>query len=321
MKHLWLLGLVACHDPYSNDDLLFLLSIPRNLELQVPEATNALSPAQENDTPARLYLDTLNTAKAINEGAFAVLDLVDAIAAFPPSLREADKRVWGPFPNNEGADLVLTIERINTSSVVRYTSSSTATLVNERYQYILVARPSGTNDTWLPLFAGEYAPIEAIDHGMGRLYLDLDAIRTLNPNEDGRGFIAVLYDTRFRQETIELYLDTRRTQPMGPQTAWVYQENEDKSGRFLFYSRDNVIETTPAQEIFAIAARWLADASGRADAAVFEGDADRIYYVSECWNPIFLRTYLASNIPGPDWPPFGQEAACGPQLQGSQFPR
>lgn len=318
------LALAGCYEPYSNEDLLFLKAAPRGLRLEVPEqegAGQALRAAQSDDTPARFYQDTRRGAEEINEGVLSLLDIVDAVVAYEPTVREDDLRIWGPFPNDEGTEATLVVNRIPTSTVITFTSTSPPARADELYEYSLLARPiGGTDEDYVLLFGGRSLPQTSNRQGTGVLWVSLDGIRQLDPSADGTGALLVSYDTRGDATIVEVAADTMVVGDFEPDAAWFYRLEGSGAGRFVYFLRENIVDTTPARELLGIAARWMPDNRGRADVLVTEGDVPGFYFASECWDIRFTRVYLASNVPSPDFSPEGRLEMCGPGLLDSQFP-
>jgi hypothetical protein len=320
--------LVACQEPYSNDDIVFLKALPPELAVDVPglTATNTSSvgsgicaePA-EDFTPAKFYCDANKVATDVNKNLDDIFRLLNEIAAYPPTTREDDLRIWGPFPADD-LEIVLSIERIRTSTIVRYTTSSTVTTVETRFRYLLQGRPRGVGD-FVGVVYGESAPTGDAGGRMGWVALDLDGLHYLDPvkNTD-RGAIGIAYDTRFDQTTLNVYLDINRFTPkFEPEAAYFYQSPNDGSGTLTFYGKVNLIETTDALETLAYQVRWRPDMRGRADVSVTGGDTPSppgYYYVVQCWNARFeavLQYVAPENLPGVVV--FGDSIErCGPDL-------
>ncbi|MBK6685111.1 MAG: hypothetical protein IPG45_11645 [Deltaproteobacteria bacterium] len=321
------LAATACNEPYSNEDLLFLKALPPELQVELPGATatttssigTGVCAAPSPDfTPAKFYCDANKAASDINAVLDTVLNLVGSIAAYPPTTRDTDLRIWGPFPIENGLEAALSIERIRTSTgtLVRYTGSSEPALVYERFRFAISARKQGEGE-WKGLVYGESAPTGEAGTRMGWLALDFDAQRTLDPTKTDRGAIGIAYDTRGGKTILNVYADVARYTPMfDPEAAYFYEAPGDGSGTFLFYQRANVIETTEALETMWIQVRWRPDLRGRADVVVRDGDAaPQEYWVVQCWDPNFAAVFQTTNVPTNDYPNIGQVSACGPELQ------
>ena len=318
--------LAACNAPFSNDEILFLKAAPRGLRIEVPDEQGVqhqgLRVAQSDEkTPARFYQDTLRSAQEANDGILSLLDMVDALVVLEPSVREDDKRVWGPLPASEAAELALVVNRVRTATVVQFTSTSTRAEADQYFEFYMAARPPGTgDDAWVVLFGGTSLPQTSNRQGTGVLAVDFDNFHRFDPTIDAAGLVYVAYDTRFEQTAIDLAIDVVRQGPFMAKAAWAYRDDGEGGGRFVYYLIEDLVPTTPAEEILGIAARWLPTGRGRADVVVTEGDVPTFYLASECWNDAFERVYLASSIPTPDFTPSGEVSACGPDLLSPQFP-
>lgn len=316
----------ACNEPYSNEDLLFLKALPPELQVELPGATatttssigTGVCAAPSPDfTPAKFYCDANNAASDINAAWDNVLKVVGSIATYPPTTRDDDLRIWGPFPIDNGLEAALSIERIQTETgtTVRYTGSSEPTVVYERFRFTLSARHQGQGE-WKSFVYGESAPTYEPGSRMGWLALDFDALRSLDPSKTDKGAIGIAYDTRGGRTLLNVYADVDRYTPMfDPEAAFFYDAPGDGSGTFIFFQRDEVIASDPVRlELLIIAVRWRPDLRGRADVAVKEGDAgEATYWVTQCWAPDFSPVYQESNLAGP-FPRLGTPSACGADL-------
>ena len=146
----------------------------------------------------------------------------------------------------------------------------------------------------------------------------LSVAEALDPTSNARGQVAVGYDNRFGQRTIELILGELYA---GATTAaWRHTDLAEGAGTFQFYLQENVDPRTPQLETWIVAARWRADGQGRADVLVTEGDLNLPLFASECWDADFSRTYLLSNIPDPSYLPQGDLEGCAADLRTADFP-
>ncbi len=320
--------LLACNEPFSNDDLLFLKAPPRGLRLEIPEPSqmqqSLRTAAPGDDTPAEFYVSSRAAAEEVNGGILEVLKMVDTVVAYPPTIREPDKRIWGPFPVDEENQLILVITRIRTATTVAFTSDSAPEFVEEIYEYAMLGQKIGAaEEDFIFIFGGRSIPDADSPHGTGIVVVNFDGIRLLDPEgEDGSGQVVLGYDSRNGHTWVDVTADTMVTGDFDPDFAWRYRLDADRAGSFVFFQRGNLVETTPALEVLGIAARWLPDDRGRADVVVTEGDVGSdFFFISECWDSRFNRVYLQSNIPEPKYSAFGQLENCGPELQVSEFER
>ncbi|CAN0546381.1 unnamed protein product, partial [Laminaria digitata] len=270
-------ALTGCYEPFSNDDILFLKAAPRGLEVSVPNKTGAgqaLRVAQtgDDDTAARFYQDTRRAAEGVNEGVLSLLDMVDAVVAFEPTVREEDQRIWGPFPVDGGNELALVVNRTRTATVVTFTSTSAPAQADAIYDYAMLGRPiGGSDEDYVSLFAGRSLPQASNRQGTGVMIVNFDGIRMLDPSSDGQGVLFLGYDTRDGRTVVEVAADTMVSGMFEADVAWVYRLEASGAGRFNYFVREDIVETTAQRELLAIAARWMPDNRGRADVVVTQG--------------------------------------------------
>ena len=240
----------------------------------------------------------------------SVLTWIDDIVASPPSERMEDRRVWGPL-GFDGGSVSLVTDRVRTSTVFRSTSTSTPTAANEIFEFAMQLATSGP----VLIFGQQVAETTGVQ---GRMFLDLSASAALDPSSTVRGQVAVAYDLRFGQRTIDLILGDLYLG--APSAAWRHTEQSDGAGTLLFYLQQNIDPRTAQPELWVVAARWRADGQGRADVLITEGDLAQPLFASECWDAAFNRTYLVSNIPDPRYVPQGDLEGCAPDMRTADFP-
>ena len=310
-----LLLLAGCQEPFSNEDILFLKALPRGLEIDVPDEADktvrGLSPAQATeDGPAQYYREMVRTATAVNEGIFEVLGVLEEITAAPATIRDGTRRAWGPFepPPNEQSDperpieILLVVDRIDTSTIVKFTTESPEEEVDSFYQYGVNVRRVGSSE-WQSVVNGTTVLLSAEeDQASGDLCINFDEIRPFDPKEDAKGVFCVRYDFRNQIEVIELAAigDAQKGNLFAdPAVEFTYLRRPDNSGRFFFSVRGNAFGT-PDPEVFNILVRWIDNLAGRADVEVCGGDVPtgQGLYAAECWNTNFRRTWLLTNVPG-----------------------
>lgn len=303
-------GLGGCQEPFSNEDILFLKALPRDLEIDVPDEEDRLGrgllPAQTMPTElARFYTDMVRTSTEVNEAIFGVLEIVEEVTRMPATVRDDHRRAWGPFqPEEEDpVEVLLVVDRVFTSSVpiMMFTAESEPLAVEEYYQYGVNLRPVGTS-TWTPVITGQTVLLDADeDEATGRLCIDFERVRRFNAEEKARGIICIGYDFRGPREIIEVSAETEDAArvDLNFDVVWTYLRREDGSGRFFYSINGNFPETpTPARETWTATVRWVPSLAGRADVGVEGGDlAPERYFVQECWNPSFVQVYYLQNVP------------------------
>ena len=324
--------ITSCAEPFSNEDIVFLKSLPNKdlLRVDVPKeaqanalraqshalrATQVACPAEVSKT----YLDTRKTSDEINTGLLAILQIVDTVTQFPPTERDDDLRRW-TF-TDKGKAFQLDIVRVRTATIVTSPNAEVVPL-DDLFEYTMRARFVGDAEWNLPL-GGTFAPIGTARRGLGTLYLDFDAIAAVDPDTIERGSFNVRYDTR--GESIALAVDLRDFGKVGEMPSdgrYTFFEDGEDNGKFVFSVPSNVDDdpAKPALENLDITSRWRADRTGRGDVRATGGDLTEAIEFSECWDPNFLRTFAQWSKDG-----FGGQCgdvmtACAPEHQTPDFP-
>lgn len=318
---------VGCQEPFSNEDILFLKALPRNLEIDVPDeadrAGRGLLPAQATPAEfARFYTEMVKTSTEVNDGIFGVLGIVEEVTRMPVTVRDDERRAWGPFQPDpkKPVEVLLVVDRVLTSSVpiMRFTEESEPLAVAEYYEYGVNLRSVGTS-TWTPVIVGQTVLLDADEEeATGRLCIDFEEARQFDPDEEARGSFCIAYDFRGPREIIEVSAQTpdARQADLNFDAAFTYLRRADDGGRFFYSIEGDFPETpTPAREKWTVTVRWNPSLAGRADVGVEGGDlAPDRYYALECWNPRFVRVYFLSNVPGSE-PPSGSLSNCAEGLR------
>jgi hypothetical protein len=314
----------ACEEPYSNEDLIFLRSLPDRQLVSV--GVPAREPAPEPEL-ARFYVQARNISTQLNAGLFSVLALVETISAQPPTYRQQSLRGWGPLPDaNSGAVYALYISRTATAGMRVPTATTTVIPVEERYDFVMYGQ-AGQQGPSAPVFGGSFVPLGA--HGLGTLYVDFEAMRAVNPATEERGAYWAGYDTR-TPGALELALAAAAPpdpsgQPTGISAYYRFKKSAQGEVDFAFANRVDVhapAGTPPIShlETVAIIARWQSDQRGRADVVISGGEVPAPVTASECWDRAFRAVYFTATIPELG-APIGAVEDCAEELRMPLFPR
>ncbi|MBI2378278.1 MAG: hypothetical protein HYV07_30030 [Deltaproteobacteria bacterium] len=313
----------GCQEPFSNDDLLFLKSLPsrHDLAFRVPDdeqgLRSAAAPRAEFHDRAKEISDGLNAS--IHEAVAVIEDLV---TKSQPTAREDNLRVYGPFSSG-GAELVLTIARTATDTTLRPTSTSSLAVVLELFAYALRGRKQGAPEDWTVLLEGVYAPDPDFSGGLGRVALDFEAARGLGVNIAERGRFAIGYE-RAETERLELVaVSSPAAESSRPDVVYRFAGESSGAVDFQFGLRSDLHGDGAGGsllETLLVDARYRADRAGRADIVVFDGDLATPVFASECWSSSLLRVYFFGSVPELG-PPYGSETDCADPFRSSRFPR
>jgi hypothetical protein len=259
---------------YSNEDLDFQLAVPKRDEL------TAKLPGQALVSPdaAEYYRATREVGTSFNAAVMELTRLVDEVRAVPPSGRNGDERVWGPFRHDTDRDWEI-----------RLRMSRGPGGGEPSFGYVFeFHRVGAPRDPWQRLMSGTFG----LNRGHGELVLDLELARKSGyPVSEFKDLlrITVGYQRRAYPFTVDMKLENVPESP-NPEATYGYSENADGSGSltFVWRRRDNVL----AQAI-EIRSRWNATGAGRADARIIEGFAAMANALGiDCWGPDGRTTYL-----------------------------
>lgn len=296
--------LAACGGNYSNQDVEFIGALPvrRELESKLPQqpqrstVTNTRQDALTvgDDSPA--YRDARAASDAFNGALFWLLDLIDQIRVLPPSRREPDRRIWGPFPDHDQPDFLVEVVLERQDHV----------LFNYRIEVRRKDAPSSA--PWTPFVVGSFRATGGARKGTGEVHLlaatvresgfstgsDLEKVQTID-----MGYVTDQWPIQvavFFQGMPNAGFDT---------VGYAYNEFEDRHGSIQFIAKGR--DRSGNEQLLAEVARWLPSGQGRADIAVRSGSFFGAQAV-ECWDAQFRVTY--SNRPWESPSVVGDPASC-----------
>ncbi len=322
MKRIWLMALLAaagsaCGE-LSNDDLVFLRGVPSKEELSIdvaPAAGNPNALMADVGEPSQFYADAFAASEDTNGKVAAILDFVDSIGkGYPPTTREKNRRVWGPFNDRDRRTIRFEVRREGTS--FRY-------CLHVGREEDVTGEPTcddipgafGMNailyGTYSPRFAGAGA-----SQSDGDVTFDFEAAFQRAFGED-RGKLVITHAYADDGATKNITISADRPQiGLQPAAHVAYTYARDVDGRVLF-SLDlpgDFIDATPIPEQLQIDACWREGGIGRADVVISGGDLTGRSPATavECWGTTHLRTYASFTIP--DFPLYdlseGDITAC-----------
>jgi hypothetical protein len=315
-----LAALLGCEEPYSNDDLLFVRSVPDQNMVQIDLPNDQMA----SERVAQYYLQAVAISQGVNQAIFGVLAIVNTIAAQPPVSRDEHTRAWGPIVTGTVAAYFLYMTRTATEGVRVPTSTATILPIKERYDFSLQVRPTGKSQA-IPIVSGNFAPIEPDGTGIGSLYVDLEATHDLDPSSPNRGWYWAAYDNRSGLTLALAYVAP--SDLGGSFDRWTsyhrYIQQPDGAVDFVYIQHlDLSAPNGPpvsALETAAMFARWRPDQRGRADLVYTEGDLVTPVFGHECWDEQFRRVYFDATIPELGAGE-GAVEACAPELREPLFP-
>jgi hypothetical protein len=257
---------------YSNEDVDFQLALPEQTDIQASMPGQALS---VEGTP-EYYKDTRGAVAVFNGLIDAVAAIVDYVRAQPPTERAENRRVWGPYPNNDNPAWQ---NRMVMEMVAAPTDPTGFHIV-----YSLDFRRAGAgDDAWSPLLSGKFFPTGGVRRGRGEIRLDFTTARQVGYPVDPKSELLLL-ELNYQRSDYPITVDLRWQNIAGsksPGGSIQYVVNADSSGTLVFTAQG---EGIVVQEI-EIRSRWLSSGAGRGDARVTEGFAAAVngFIGTDCW--------------------------------------
>jgi hypothetical protein len=280
---------------YSNEDLEFMQALPEKSDLSADVPTR--SAVVLGDT-AELYRMTRNVVVIFNGIVDAFVTLIDTIRAYPPTTREPNVRIWGPFPaqNQPGWEVRMVMTRQNLATFI----------------YTVDFHRIGSADAWINIINGSFAASGGVRKGAGTLNVTTAAARAagLDPDLGYLDAMSATYDNHAFPITVGLQF-TNLPNPLKPddptQGTYDFAAAENGNGSLSFNFSANSIPGPAGIDVFQVTSTWLGSGPGRSDLQVVSGDAAGAHE-TQCWNQQFQAVYTDK-----PWSPLedlGDPSAC-----------
>ncbi|NOK35286.1 hypothetical protein HMI49_18965 [Corallococcus exercitus] len=284
---------VACGGDFSNDDLEFQNALPQREDLaaKLPDTARSgqglgtrgqrLSASQVLGGTSELALQAYTAGTRFNTSVDGLLSLLELFRNAPPTTRETDRRIWGPFPaeDHPGHELRFVMERQGAS-----------------FAYLLQFRPNGGGESaWWTYLPGTFKADGGIRKGEGTLALDLKAARANGfdtKEADTLDRLDIGYQTKALPTRVELlFTGIGATVPL---TRYASRQTPEGLGEMAF--RLPGVDFVPGNlaETLDIVARWTPDGRGVLVLNILEGDAKGAQY-TECWDARTRITFMQRN--------------------------
>ena len=262
------LALGAGCGSWSNDDILFVAALPTReaLALKVPASAGQALCAPPG--PSQVWGWAKPVGDRLNGAVDAMLALVDLVKRTPPTTRETDARIWGPWDDQKhpGMEVRVTMRRSRDAAGV------------PSYAYLFEERPRG--GAFQSVLDGSFRG-ESASAGKGTFALHFATARALgisdHPDSDPYGDLSVEYDRTGDPRTLGLDV------PPGPQSGladfnYGFAGYQSGNGEF-----DYVFVNQQAQR-YQVKARFDAAGAGLADVTVVLSPTAQFSY-EQCWDP------------------------------------
>jgi hypothetical protein len=285
----------ACGGNFSNGDLEFLNALPvrEDLASKLPadEARRVGSLRQRTDRlgmqqlgeESQLYADTHAASESFNKGLDGLLTLLEAIRDRPPTAREPDRRLWGPYPYREHPGHELRFVMVRDA---------------ENFSYALqVRKKADGEDGWWSFVEGSFLAEGGLRKGQGVVSLKLAEARARGVGTGG--FLAldrldIGYQTRDLPIWVRMHLVPRSDQST-TDAGYAYRELPGGLGEMGFVREDSDLVPGGRAEKLTVLSRWTQDRGGVGLIQVTGGDVPSglTHTHVECWDADFRVTYVA----------------------------
>jgi hypothetical protein len=262
------LALGAGCGSWSNEDILFVAALPTReaLALKVPASAGQALCAPPG--PSQVWGWAKPVGDGLNAAVDAMLALVDLVKRTPPTTRETDARIWGPWDDQKhpGMEVRVTMRRSRDGAGV------------PSYAYLFEERPRG--GAFQSVLDGSFRGESALA-GKGTFALHFATVRALgisdHPDSDPYGDLSVQYDRTGDPRTLGLDV------PAGPQSASLASFNYGYAGYQSGNGEFDYVFVNDQAQRYEVTARFDAHGAGRADVGVVLSPTVRLTF-SECWD-------------------------------------
>jgi hypothetical protein len=228
-----------------------------------------------------LYSQTYYASRDLNAFGKLVVDVLEAITAFPPTEYDETSATWGPFSEpREPSEWRLHVQKIEDPF---------------RYDWRLEGRQK-SEKAYLSFASGTFLPTDkGEDLGEGYFKVDFETLKKLNPAEDGNGVVGYAFKKEADRVNVRVRFNGPNEQGQIVDAGYAFEELADGTGSILFAfpgDIDDGKDGRTAIEDVVIRTRWLKDGAGRADVSAINGDLGRDTALGvQCWDNRFISTH------------------------------
>lgn len=303
------LGAVGCGD-LSQEDLLFRAGVPNKVALAVvppgteAEVDDALASsarqAVEENCDGDLLCETRNLARGFNGFTFFLLDIVDAIAALPPSERSPGRRVWGPhFDSEQGRTFRFEMVRSDDGGTFAFCLHAREGFVARAPAVDCSVEADPDSELQLVL-TGSFSPSgivgDAARQGVGEMTLFAERLNQLNGEARFARQVEFAFDNRTGTD-IHIEMLGTTVDDIDRDAAYDFVRDDSGAGTLAFdvfadlVPNDPLVERRQLERI-RLRAAWNAALAGHAIGAVDGGNTgDRTFTMEQCWDASLARVY------------------------------
>ncbi|MBI5548648.1 MAG: hypothetical protein HY901_32605 [Deltaproteobacteria bacterium] len=276
---------------WSDLDAEFLAAMPQRADLKVIPPTQVGQQQQglgssddlgtrQDELQSEKFQGLNDTAAGLNTMIDGLTGGLDTVRQVPPSLREPERRVWGPYPDKDHPGLDIQVAIVHGP---------------DAYAYSAEWRKQGTQDGFEAVITGNFKG-EKAKGGSGEFTLDMDKARSIgvaradDPGSKDWRTLTLTYD--HGAEATDVWL----TQLLvaGAQLDYHHSRGKDGSGS-MAYKLDK--EDLFSKWTLLVQARWLASRAGVLS-AIAKNERDPLAPVghyAECWSDSLDLVYRSQD--------------------------
>jgi hypothetical protein len=230
---------------------------------------------------AEWYVATRDVTRTLNGGTAWVLIVVHTIVQFPPTSRDGDGAVWGPWSDAlDPAEYQLVVRELADGSYDWDLQGRNKTQAGALFESVIF---------------GNAVRGEREGQGRGEFTLDFDAGARVNPIDSNgeRGTVAIRYDLAARHLDMDIAaIETRDGRDVAVDYHYAYTAAADGGGDMVFQVHADTEDVGSAAEDATLRSRWLPGGAGRADLSLTGGDLGTSTATgSQCWSEMFRSVY------------------------------
>lgn len=318
----WLIGPVVvgggCGD-LSQEDLLFRAGVPTKeavavvppgTEAEVDDALAGTAQAQsvrrqavQEACDGDLLCETRNLARNFNGLTFFLLDIVDTIAALPPSERSPGRRIWGPhFDGDKDTTFRFEMNRSDDGASFSFCLHAVRGFVGRAPDVdCSVEEDAGSglerllSGTFLPSgIAGASARL-----GTGTMLLESERLSRQNGEARIARTVDIAFDHQGGQTDLHIDLQGTSVGDVDRDASYDFFRSAAGDGTLAFDVFADVVQGDAlfderALERIRLRAAWNVDRAGRALGVVDDGNATTPLSVEQCWDATLATVYRRS---------------------------
>ena len=259
--------LCACGN-WSNSDLEYVYALPQKDALKSQLGSETAMQGVRRDPllgeHSDVYDSTVKASDKFNEFLDGILTGLDTLRTIPPTKREENKRIWGPYQDQKHPGFEMKVEVVK--------------LEEKRFEWTIQMGKRFANQ-FVVLGGGQFVPTESLRKGRGEFFFDATAAETLGISKEkptDPDHVKVGYSTDTDPVIVEV--DSR----LGATTTVGYDYNRYADSSAVFAYTVDGLADPDATKISAVAG-WDTKTAGDVTYNILEGN-NRGAMARQCWD-------------------------------------